>query len=100
MHLLRENKLPLILLVIAIIPTIIIVPIDWVYLQFTGIEFVDITYGMIAYMVFMPLSLIIISGNIIYRVFYNKITLKYNVIHLACFVLMLFFTITRFIGYG
>jgi hypothetical protein len=74
--------------------------IDWIYLQITGTEFVDITYGMIAYLVFMPLSLTIILGNIIYRIFYNKIPLKYNVIHLACFVLMLFFTITRFIGYG
>ncbi|WP_286235590.1 hypothetical protein [Thalassotalea sediminis] len=100
MHQFRENILPVTLLVLAVFPTIIIAPIDRVYLKITGTEFVDITYGMIAYLVFMPMSLLIISANIIYRVYSKKIPLKDSVIHLACFILMLFFTITRFVGYG
>ena len=100
LHQIQENKLPVILLVLAIIPAIIIAPIDWVYLQITGKEFVDITYGMIAYLVFMPISILIIASNIICRVYSKKIPLKGNVIHLVCFILMLFFTITRFFGYG
>jgi hypothetical protein len=96
----RSNLILLFFLLLAIFPPAIIVSVDWLYYQFTGIHYVDITKGMIAYFLYLPAFTVIILLIILYRIFINKLALKENVMYLFSFVLLLFFTVFRLAGFG
>jgi hypothetical protein len=96
----RSNLTLLFFLFLAVFPPAIIVPIDWLFYQFTGINYVDITRGMIAYFIYLPAFTVIILLVVLYRVFIKKITIKENVMYLFLFVLLLFFTAFRLVGFG
>ncbi len=100
MQLMRSNLILLFFLFLAIFPPAIIVSVDWLYYQFTGIKYVDITKGMIAYFLYLPAFTVTILLIIMYRVFVKKLTIKENVMYLILFILLLFFTVLRLVSFG
>ena len=100
MQLKHPNLILLFFLLLALFPPAIIVSVDWLYYQLTGINHVDITIGMIAYFLYLPVLTVIILLIVLYRVFIKKLDLKENVMYLSSFVLLLFFTVFRLSGLG
>jgi hypothetical protein len=96
----KSNVFLLVILFLAVFPPAIIFPIDWVYYQFTGINYVDITNGMIAYFLYLPIVTLLILLFIIYRIFIKKIAVKENIQYLLSLVILLFFTVFRLTGFG
>jgi hypothetical protein len=73
MQLKRSNLILLFFLFLAIFPPAIIVSVDWLHYQLTGINYVDITKGMIAYFLYLPAFTVIILLIVLYRIFINKL---------------------------
>ena len=96
----NSNVFLLFILFLATFPPAIIFPIDWAYYQFTGINYVDVTNGMIAYFLYLSTVTLLILLFIIYRIFIKKIAVKENVNYLLSLVVLLFFTVFRLTGFG
>lgn len=99
LRVIRENKLPLILLALYLYPPVFMEPIDWIYLQINGYQIVDYTYGFLAYILFIPASLIILSAATIRRFYSKAASLDSQLIHLACCAPLLYSTSIVLFGY-
>jgi hypothetical protein len=100
---LQLNKSVIFLLVVlslAIFPGLFIIPIDWMYYQLTGSNYVDITRGMIAYFFYLPIVTVILLLVTLHRMLIKKLSLKENIIYISSFLLLIFFTIIRYWGIG
>ncbi|MFT7387415.1 MAG: hypothetical protein ACI8VC_000655 [Candidatus Endobugula sp.] len=96
----KRHLVHFLLVICAVFPALLIIPIDWIYINIIGINYVDITMGMILYYLFLPVSSLILLVIVFHSIFIKKNGLKKNVINLFCLLVLLFIAVIRLFGLG